>query len=330
MSDNFSNKSMKLVVFSICLNEEKTIGELLDRVPKKIEGIDEIVTMVIDDGSSDNTVKIAQEHGAIVYSNLQQKRLAYSFQVAIDKALMLGANLAVNIDGDLQFKPEEIPNLVKPIVEGRADFVAGNRFANGKRPDNMSLSKYYGNQLGAYVVSKLTHQEFFDVTCGFRAYSREAMLQMNINSKYTYTQESFQLMASKNLNIVQIPISIKYFKGRKSRVVTSIFSFITLSAFNIMRAFRDFAPIKFFGILGLIPFVLGVLGIAFTSIHWLNVGNISPYKFVGISGIYLITLGMVIALFGLLSDMLGRIVNNQEKILYYNKKNYYSNLRKKK
>jgi glycosyltransferase involved in cell wall biosynthesis len=321
---------MKLVVFSICLNEEKTIGELLDRIPKQIGGIDEIVKMVIDDGSTDSTAKIAKQHGAIVHSNTKQKRLAHSFQIAIDKALKLGADIAVNIDGDLQFQPEEIPNIVKPIVEGKAEFVAGNRFSNGKRPKNMSLGKYYGNQLGAYVVSKLTHQEFFDVTCGFRAYSREAMLQLNINSKYTYTQESFQLMASKNLNIVQIPISIKYFKGRKSRVVTSILSFITLSAFNIMRAFRDFAPIKFFGILGLIPFVIGIICLLLLGIHWLNTGGLSPYKFLGFTGLYLLTLGIVIALFGLISDMIGRMVNNQEKILYYTKKNYYAKVKKQK
>ncbi len=100
---------MKLIVFSICLNEEKTIGELLDRIPKKIEGIDEIVKVVIDDGSKDKTVQIAKEKGALVYSNQRQKRLAYSFQFAIDKALELGADIAVNIDGDLQFMPEEIP-----------------------------------------------------------------------------------------------------------------------------------------------------------------------------------------------------------------------------
>jgi len=321
---------MKLVVFSICLNEEKTIGELLDRVPQKIEGVDEIVKMVIDDGSTDDTVKVAKQHGALVYSNGRQKKLAYSFQVAIDRALKLEADIAVNIDGDLQFLPEEISLLVRPIVDSNADFVAGSRFRKGMRPEHMSKGKYYGNLLGAYVVSKLTDQDFDDVTCGFRAYSKEAMLQMNINSKYTYTQESFQLMASKNLNIVQVPISIKYFKGRKSRVVKSITSFITLSAFNILRAFRDFAPMKFFGILGLIPFFMGVVCIAFILIHWLSTGDFSPYKFVGFSGIYLVTLGVVVGLFGLLSDMIGRMVNNQEKILYYSKKNYYSKIKKEK
>ncbi len=319
---------MKLIVISICLNEEKTIGELLDRIPKQIKGIDEIVKLVIDDGSTDDTAKIAKEHGAIVHSNIEQKRLAHSFQLAINKALKMGADIAVNIDGDLQFLPEEIPNLVKPIVDDKADFVAGNRFQE-QRPENMSTGKYYGNKLGAYIVSRLSNKSFQDVTCGFRGYSREAMLNMNINSKYTYTQESFQLMANKKLNIVQVPITIKYFKDRKSRVVMSITNFVTVSAFNILRAFRDFAPIKFFGILGLLPFITGILCTIFLGVHWWMTGSFSPYKFVGFTGIYLISLGMLVGLFAVLSDMLGRMLNNQEKILYFEKKNYYSKFKRK-
>jgi glycosyltransferase involved in cell wall biosynthesis len=285
--------------------------------------------MVVDDGSTDNTAKIAKEHGAIVFSNAEQKRLAHSFQFAINKALELGADIAVNIDGDLQFKPEEIPNLVKPILEEKADFVAGNRFSQ-ERPKGMSAGKYYGNKLGAYVISRLAQNKFQDVTCGFRAYSREAMLNMNINSRYTYTQESFQLMANKKLNIVQIPVSIKYYEGRESRVVGSIMNFITISGFNILRAFRDFAPIKFFGWLGLLPFILGMMCIIFIGVHWLRTGLFTPYKFVGFAGIYLVTFGLVVALFAVLSDMLGRMLNNQEKILYFEKKNFYSKFKKEK
>lgn len=314
---------MKLVVFSICLNEEKTIGELLDRIPTNIEGIDQVVKMVVDDGSKDNTAKIAKEHQAIVFENKTQKRLAHSFQYAINKCLEMGADLVVNIDGDLQFKPEEIPNLIEPILKGGADFVAGNRFHDA-RPQDMSPGKYYGNRLGAYIISRLSHKQFQDVTCGYRAYNREAMLHMNINSKYTYTQEAFQLMANKKLNIEQVPVSIKYYEGRKSRVVSSILNFVTISGFNILRAFRDFAPIKFFGWMALLPFLLGMMFLIFTGVHWLNTGLFTPYKFVGFTGIYLVSLGLVIGLFAILSDMLGRMLNNQEKILYFGKKNYYA------
>lgn len=315
---------MKLVVFSICLNEEKTIGELLDRIPKKIEGIDEIVKVVVDDGSTDDTAKIAGEKGAKVFSNFQQKRLAYSFQLAVDKVLDMGADIAVNIDGDLQFMPEEIPMLVKPILDGKADFVAANRFNDSERPEHMPVGKYIGNKIGAYIVSKLSNMKFSDVTCGFRAYNRDALLSMNINNKFTYTQEAFQILASKNFNIVQVPVTIKYFKGRKSRVVSSVFTYVFTSGFNIVRVFKDFAPMKFFGILGAIPAFVGFICLAFVSAHWLNTGFFTPYKFVGFTGLYLFSLGVVILLFGALSDMLGRILNNQEKILYYTKRNLYS------
>jgi glycosyltransferase involved in cell wall biosynthesis len=314
---------MRLVVFSICLNEEKTIGEVLDRIPEKIEGIDEIVKVVVDDGSTDDTVKVAKEHGAVVFSNGKQKRLAYSFQVAVDKVLEMGADIAVNIDGDLQFMPEEIPLLVRPILEDNADFVAANRFGKSSKPEHMPIGKYLGNKVGAYIVSRLSQMKFTDVTCGFRAYTREALLSMNINNKFTYTQEAFQILASKNMNIVQVPVTIKYFKGRKSRVVSSVLSYIFTSGFNIVRVFKDFAPMKFFGILALFPVLIGLFFLLFTGIHWLNTGVFFPYKFIGLTGLYLFSLGVVILLFGVLSDMLGRILNNQEKILYFSKRNYY-------
>ena len=320
---------MKLVVFSICLNEEKTIGELLDRIPKKIKGIDEIVKIVIDDGSTDKTSEIAKKHGALVFSNGKQKKLAYSFQIAVDKVLEMDADIAVNIDGDLQFMPEEIPLLVSPILQGKADFVAANRFNNANRPEHMPLGKYLGNRIGAYIVSKLSNKKFADVTCGFRAYNRDALLSMNINNKFTYTQEAFQILASKNFNITQVPVTIKYFKGRKSRVVSSVFSYIFTSGFNIVRVFKDFAPMKFFGILSAFPVVIGFICLAFVSIHWLNTGVFFPYKFIGFTGLYLFSLGIVILLFGALSDMLGRILNNQEKILYFTKRSLYEKKRNK-
>ncbi len=320
---------MKLVVFSICLNEEKTIGELLDRIPEKIEGIDEVVKVVVDDGSTDSTAKIAKEHGAIVFSNGKQKKLAYSFQFAVDKVLEMDADIAVNIDGDLQFLPEEIPLLVNPILEGKAEFVAANRFAGDHRPEHMPLSKYLGNKVGAYIVSKLSNKRFADVTCGFRAYNREALLSMNINNKFTYTQEAFQILASKNLNIKQVPVTIKYFKGRESRVVSSVFSYVFTSGFNIVRVFKDFAPMKFFALLAILPILFGIIALLFVGIHWLNTGVFFPYKFVGFTGLYLFTFGVIILLFGALSDMLGRILNNQEKILYYSKKSLYGGRKNK-
>lgn len=231
-----------------------------------------------------------------------------------------GADVLVNIDGDLQFNPADIPKLIKPIVENKADFVAANRFVDpetGKtrRPDNMPVGKYVGNKLGARIVGDLSGQKFSDVTCGFRAYNRDALLALNINSTYTYTQESFQVLAMKKLRIVSIPIKVTYYEGRQSRVVQSFFKFLFGSALNILRAYRDYAPLKFFGRLGTILFVPGLILVIFVGIHWIATGNISPFKSFGITGLYLVTLGLVIWALGLVADMLDRTLGNQEKIL---------------
>jgi glycosyltransferase involved in cell wall biosynthesis len=325
---------MKLVIFSCCINEEKTIGKLLERIPKKIKGIDEIKTLVIDDGSSDNTARIAKEHGALVVPNVSQKHLAYSFQVAVDKVLEMEADIAVNIDGDLQFNPAEIPLLVKSILDKKADFVAGDRFTDKetgskRRPENMPITKYYANKLGTFVVSRLSGQKFSDVTCGFRAYNRKALLSINIGSNYTYTQESFQILAFKKMNIVQVPVNVKYYPGRKSRVVVNFFSFLLSSTLNILRSFRDYAPLSFFGMIGFITFLLSIFISIPPIVHFIRSGNFSPYKSFGIAGIYLFTLSIIIWLFGLLADIFARVLSNQEKILHFLKQIKYNKREKK-
>jgi glycosyltransferase involved in cell wall biosynthesis len=313
---------MKLLVFTFAHNEEKTIKEVLTGIPKKIEGITEIVKLVVDDGSTDDTAKIAKQEGAVVIRNGAMKRLSYSFQVAVDYALEIGADIAVNIDADLQMNPGDIPKLVVPIVQGKADFVSADRFTDpqtGKfrRPENMPFGKFLGNLMGAFIVSRLSNQTFNDVTCGFRAYNRKALLNVNINTKDTYTQESFQILATKKLNILQIPVVIKYYKGRKSRMVSSVFKYVSRSALNIIRAFRDYAPLRFFTILGSIFFIPGLVFMLYTGAHWLNTGSFHPYKFLGILGIYAASLGILTYLIGIVADMLDRVIHNQEKILYY-------------
>lgn len=320
---------MKLVIFTICKDEAKTLGELLERMPKKIDGISKIETLVISDGSSDGTADIARKHGATkVIEGIHQKRLAFRFQQALDTVLTMGADVAVNIDGDLQFSPEDIPKLLQPILKDGADFVAADRFTDPKtgqkrKPEVMPTGKYWANRLGAWIVGNLSGQKFYDVTCGFRAYTTKAMIAININSNYTYTQESFQVLAVKKMNIVAVPIDVKYFKGRKSRVVRSFWQFLFGSALNILRAYRDYAPFKFFGNLGVILIVPGILLGGFTSVHWATTGKITPYAAVGLIGLYLVTLALIVWALGLVADMLDRMLNNQEKILEEVKRQRY-------
>lgn len=309
---------MKLAVVSICKNEEKTIQELIKRIPKKIKGINFIEIIVINDGSTDNTAELAKKSGASVYGDSRSKGLAFRFREAVDIVLEQGFDAMVNIDGDLQFNPEDIPKFVEPIVDNEADFVAADRFTNSKtglsrKPKNMPSIKYYGNKLGAWLVSKLSDDNFSDVTCGFRAYNQKTLYALNINGTHTYTQESFQIIASRRMRIKSLPVDVKYFKERKSRVVTSVPKYIAVSMINILRSFRDFAPLRFFVILGSVPFIIGLGCLIFMLGYWLSAGSFSPYKFVGFSGIYLVTLGMFLWSLGILADMQVRLLNNQER-----------------
>ncbi len=319
---------VKLIIFSICKDEAETVGRVLDGIPSKIEGISEIEKWVIDDGSTDNTAEVAVEHGANVISDGHHKKLAFRFREAIELALARGADIMVNIDGDLQFSPRDIPKLVKPIVKDEADFVPADRFTDPKtgkttHPKHMSKGKYQGNRLGAKVVSKLSRHDFRDVTCGFRAYSRKALFALNTDGEHTYTQESFQVLAMKKMRIVPVPVEVKYYPERQSRVVKSVVHYTAVSGVNILRSYRDFAPLRFFGWLGLVPFVLGSIALVLFLGHWIAAGHPSPYKFLGFVAVYLITLAIIFWALGLVADMLSRMLNNQEKILEHTKRQRY-------
>lgn len=309
---------MKLVIVSICKNEANTVAELIGRMPTKFDGIRTVDICVVDDGSTDDTSAVARSAGAIVYNDGASKGLAYRFREAIDIALERNADVMVNIDGDLQFHPEDIPKFIAPIVNKESDFVAADRFTDSKtgdqrRPENMPAGKYYGNRFGAAVVSHLARQRFNDVTCGFRAYGRRALIALNINSTHTYTQESFQIIAAKRLRIRTIPTDVVYYKNRQSRIVKNLLGYIAVSALNILRAYRDFAPLRFFFTLGSVPFTVGMLGIVVAGWHWLHTGHISPFKAFGIAGLYLATLGIFFWSLGLVADMLVRLQGTSEK-----------------
>lgn len=321
---------MKLVIFIPMVNEVDTIVPLINRIPKKIEGIDEIDICVRDEGVTPGLAELAESAGAIAYRNRERKGIAFAFKEIVQFALERGADVLVNIDADLQFKPEDIPTLAGPVIRGEADFAASDRFIDAKtgkvrRPKNMPIGKYLGNVVGAKIVGMLSGKKFDDVTCGFRAYNREVLLSLNLNSKQTYTQESFQSIAVNKFVIKTLPVEVKYGKDiRPSTVVTSFHKFLFGSALNILRAFRDYEPLKFFGGLGLSIFTFGILIGGFVITHYARTGSFSPYIFLAFTSAYLVTLAIIIWVVALLADMLDRIRNNQEKMLYLLKKHHYN------
>ncbi|MGV8131538.1 MAG: glycosyltransferase family 2 protein [Candidatus Pacearchaeota archaeon] len=324
---------MKLVVLIPAYNEEENIVNTINKVPRKIKGIDEVQVMVVDDGSSDGTAKEVKKTDAILVSYKPNGGVGKAFKTGLEKTLEIGADILVNIDADGQFDPNDIPLIIDPIIKGDADFVASDRFTgeNGKprRPENMPKVKYWGNQRMNWLVNILSGKKFPDVSCGFRAYSKKTMFMLNLQGKFTYTQESFLDLATKDLRIVSVPVRVVYGKTiRKSKVFKGVFDYAFRTSYIIFRSFRDYRPLTFFGLIGLFFFFLSLLTGTVVLIHFLTTGGLTPYKAYGFISIYTLSLALLVWVVGIFADMLDRVRNNQENILYYEKMNYYNNRKK--
>ena len=311
---------MKLVIVIPAFNEAKTIAQVIESVPK-VGGVDKQIILVVNDGSSDNTEQIASKTGAIVFSHNYNKGLGPAFRSGVEKAIEFDADVMVTLDADGQFPANQIGELVKPILHSKADMVTGTRFGNKAYiPHNMGITKYVGNKIIAWMISRLVGERYSDVSCGFRAYSKEALLKINLYGKFTYTQEVFIDLAVKNLRIVEIPVRVKYFTGRKSRIFKNGLNYALKSLWIIFRTYRDFAPFKVFGYTGIIIFVIGLIFDLVLIRHYLIYRVFTPYVFAGFMGGFLNVMGLGLVVVGVVADMLVRIRMNQEQILYQLKK----------
>lgn len=313
---------MNLGIIIPALNEEKKIGETIKKIPHKIDGIDSVRILVIDDGSTDKTVSQAKQAGAEVISHSENKGVGAAFQTGLEWGLSTKKDVLTNIDADGQFDPRDISAMIKPILENQADVVVANRFQNG-RPENMSATKYYGNKMMTFLINKLSGLKLTDVSSGFRAYNREAMLRLNLLGGFTYTQESILDLSTKGVRIKNHDVKVTYFKSRKSRVASSIPSYTLKTLSIIFKSFRDYSPLKFFGFTGLFLFGIGLVLDLFVFWHYFTSGSFSPYISVILTGIYLNTVGLGIIVLGVIADMFDRVRKNQENILYLLKKQQY-------
>lgn len=313
---------MKLGIIIPALNEEKKISLTLAKIPKRINNIDEIKILVVDDGSTDNTSSMAKDSGAEVLKHNKNKGVGVAFQSGLEWALESKVDILVNIDADGQFNPDDIPTLIEPILNNETDVVVADRFNDGM-PKDMPRGKYLGNKMMSYLISRLSGMELSDVSSGFRAFNKEAMFRLNLIGNFTYTQESILDLATKGLRIINQPVQVTYFKSRKSRVASNLLSYAMKTSMIIFRSFRDYSPLKFFGFVGLILFLLGLLLDLFTFQHYLRSGGFSPYVSIILTGIYLNTIGFGIIVLGVIADMFDRVRRNQENILYLLKKERY-------
>jgi glycosyltransferase involved in cell wall biosynthesis len=304
------------------LNEEDNIQNVIANLPQKMNEIDTIEFLVVDDGSTDRTVEMACSAGAQVVSHGRNRGVGAAFQSAVQFALQNAADILVGIDADGQFDPAEIPALIQPILARQSDMVAGNRFTSGM-PVNMPPLKYWGNQKVAQLVSAITGQKFQDVSCGFRAYSREALLRLNIFGEFTYTHETLLSLAYQGLRVMEFPIMVKYDPKRKSRVAGSIFRYAIQTSKIILRVPLDYRPIRVFGSFGGACIGIGIVFEVFLIGHYIITGSFTPYKATGFIGLGFIIFGLLVLIIALVSDMLNRLRMNQDKILYELKRMRY-------
>ena len=246
---------MKLIIQIPCLNEEHSLPKTLEDLPKQIEGIDSIETLIIDDGSTDKTVEVAKKlgvHHVLQFTN--NKGLAKAFIAGINQSLKLGADIIVNTDADNQYFGGDIVKLIQPILKKDSDIVVGDRQVETIR--HFSPVKIFLQKFGSWVVRQLSGTEVPDATSGFRAYSRDAALQLNVVSDFTYTIETIISAGKKNLAIAHVPVKTNT-KLRESRLFPSIRVYLQRSLVTMLKVYSMYRPLRLFTLAGGTTFLLG-------------------------------------------------------------------------
>lgn len=299
---------MKLIIQIPCLNEAETLEIALNDLPRHIDGIDTIEYLIINDGSVDNTVEVAKNWGVnYVISFTQNKGLAKGFMAGIDACLRNGADIIVNTDADNQYCGADIEKLVRPILEKKADIVIGERPIN--ETEHFSPLKKKLQHLGSFVVRKASKTDIPDAPSGFRAFSRDAAMHLNVMNNYTYTLETIVQAGRTNMAITSVPIRTNG-ELRKSRLFHSMFSYVKRSMLTIMRAYMMYRPLTFFSVLGSIPFLGGVaIGVRFLVFFFRGAGNGHMQSLIFASTLML--LGFMTFIVGLQAD----VIANNRKIL---------------
>lgn len=308
---------MKLIIQIPCYNEAETLEIALNDLPKKIDGIDEIEYLIINDGSADNTVQVAKNWGVHYVVNFRRnKGLAKGFMAGLDACLRNGADIIVNTDADNQYCGDDIEKLVRPILEGKSDIVIGERPID--QTEHFSPLKKKLQHFGSWVVRKASKTDIPDAPSGFRAYSREAAMRMNVINEYTYTLETIVQAGRNKMACTSVPIRTNG-ELRPSRLFNSMLGYVKKSMLTIIRAFMMYRPLQFFVSLGSILAVVGVtIGVRF--IYFLAVGQGNGHTQSLILASMMIILGVMTGIVGLQADIIAGNRKLLEDIQYHVRK----------
>lgn len=311
---------MKLIIQIPCYNEAETLEIALNDLPKQIDGIDEIEYLIINDGSKDNTVEVARNWGVHYVVNFKQnKGLAKGFMAGIDACLRHGADIIVNTDADNQYCGEDIETIVRPILEGKADIVIGERPIDDT--EHFSPIKKKLQHLGSWVVRKASHTNIPDAPSGFRAFSREAAMRLNVVNDYTYTLETIVQAGRSKMAIMSVPIRTNP-ELRSSRLFHSMWGYVKKSMLTILRAFMWYKPLYCFTMVALIPSLIG-LGIAVRFLFFYFNGAGKGHVQSLILACTLLIIGFITFVIGLLADTIAANRRILEDVQYHVRKLEY-------
>ncbi len=259
----------KLVIQVPCLDEEATLPATIAALPREVEGFDVVEWLVVDDGSTDRTADVARELGVDhVVRHARNRGLAAAFTTGLDAALRAGADVVVNTDADNQYSAASIPDLVAPVLAGEADIVVGERPIEAI--PEFSWAKKRLQRIGSWVVRRFSGTDIADAASGFRAFSREAALRLQVFGRHTYTLETLVQAGVEGLAVASVPVGVNP-PTRESRLVKSSAQYVRRSAAAIVRAYVLYRPMRFFFWLGLVPFLFGVgLGVRWLALFWLE------------------------------------------------------------
>lgn len=313
-----SGSLTKLIIQIPCYNEAETLGIALAELPRSVAGFDTVEWLIIDDGSSDDTARVAAEHGVDhIVRHTGNRGLAYAFMTGLDACLKRGADVIVNTDADNQYNAADIPALTAPVIKGEADMVIGARPIS--EIEHFSFAKKMLQKLGSWVVRVTSGTDVADAPSGFRAMSRNAAQQFVVFNNYTYTLETIIQAGRKNMRVVNVPIRVNG-DLRPSRLVKSIPSYIKRSIFTIVRIFVIYQPARFFGTIAALLLGLGVLlGLRFLY-HYVQGDGSGHVQSVILSGV-LISMGFQSVLVAFLADVIAANRRLLEDIRYIQRAN---------
>lgn len=294
---------MKLIIQIPCYNEEKTLGVTIADLPRHIDGIDEIEYLIINDGSADDTVGEAKRLGVHHIVSLKQNSgLARGFMAGLDACLALGADIIVNTDADNQYCGQDIEKLVQPILSGNADIVIGERPIDDT--EHFSWKKKKFQHLGSWIVRVASKTDVPDAPSGFRAYSRDAALRINVTNEYTYTLETIIQAGRNRTAITNVPIRTNP-ELRKSRLFKSMWAYMKRSSSVIIKSYMMYRPLKFFGLIGAVSFLVGT-GIGIRFIAYMAMGQGNGHIQSLLLAVALLLLGAQTFFMGLQADLIAR------------------------